>query len=86
MSSEAGAGGRSDVQRDSVIIVVCPLDSLMANHLQSLVQRGLSSVVLGSGKIESVVEAGKSDYGDEESTELRHLFLMLIAGKRHFAP
>ena len=38
----------------------------MANHSQFLVQRGLSSVVLRSGKIESVGEADKSDSGDEE--------------------
>ena len=75
MSSETGAGGRSDVQRDSVIIVVCPLDSLMANHSQSLVQRGLSSVVLRSGKIESVGEADKSDSDDEESTEQYELLV-----------
>ena len=70
MSSDQTVG---DVQRDSVIIVVCPLDSLMANHSQSLVERGISSVVLRSGKIESV---GKADSSDEESPELEYELLL----------
>ena len=43
MSSEQ-TGGCGDVKRDSVVIVVCPLDSLMANHSESLILRGISSV------------------------------------------
>ena len=68
MSSDQ-TGGR-DVKRDSVVIVFCLLDSLMANHLESLVQRGISSVVLRSGKIEAVGKADKIDSSDEEFPEL----------------
>ena len=75
MSSEQ-TGGCGDVKRDSVVIVVCPLDSLMANHSESLILRGISSVVLRSGKIESAGKAGTSDSSDEDLPELEYELLM----------
>ena len=68
MSSDQTGG--HDVKRDSVVIVFCLLDSLMANHSESLVQRGISSVVLRSGKIEAVGKADKIDSSEEEFPEL----------------
>ena len=41
-----------DVRRDTIVIVICPLDSLMANHTESLIQKGISSAVLRCGKVE----------------------------------
>ena len=76
MSSEQ-TGGCGDVKRDLVVIVVCPLDSLMANHSESLILRGISSVVLRSGKIESAGKAaGTSDSSDEDLPELEYELLM----------
>ena len=41
-----------EVRRDTIVIVVCPLDSLMANQKESLIQKGISSTVLRCGKVE----------------------------------
>ena len=41
-----------EVRRDTIVIVICPLDSLMANHTESLIQKGISSAVLRCDKVE----------------------------------
>ena len=38
-----------DVRRDTIVIVICPL---IANHTESLIQKGISSAVLRFGKVE----------------------------------
>ena len=57
------------------LFVHCGQFDDMANHSESLVQRGISAVVLHSGKIESVGKVDKSGSGDEESPELEYELL-----------
>lgn len=59
-----------EVRRDAVVIVICPLDSLMANHAESLIQKGIPSAVLRCGKFEFVeAEDNLSDSSDDGHEE-----------------
>ena len=51
-----------EVRRDTIVIVICPLDSLMANHTESLIQKGISSAVL---RCRGKVEFAKADIDKE---------------------
>ena len=60
------------VKRDSLVIVVCPLDSLMSSHSHSLMLKGISSAVLRCGTIERAERATTDRDSSDEECEADH--------------